>query len=177
MNLIEKLGLEKCKQIVDGAPEGSEMWRDMDSVCSPGEVLYYWWFGGALLVHDGEKGWIKSIYHDGNEYILDQLELLSDLKSEIDHHYYGQSEEKELEQYALLSQEKIEGGAMLIGDFKNNLTSSEYKNYFQAERMRTVVNAGIAVTNHIATANKDITDHCTDIRNHISPNTKVIEHE
>ena len=148
MNLIEKLGLEKCKQIVDGAPEGSEMWRDMDSVCSPGEVLYYWWFGGALLVHDAEKGWIKSIYHDGSEYILDQLELLSDLKSEIDHHYYGQSEEKELEQYALLSQEKIEGGAMLIGD-----------------------------NSKVVQMVRDITDHCTDIKNHISPNTKVIEHE
>lgn len=86
MNLIEKLGLEKCKQIVGGAPEGSEMWRDMDSVCSPGEVLYYWWFGGALLVHDAEKGWIKSIYHDGNEYILDQIEDLHDLRSALADH-------------------------------------------------------------------------------------------
>lgn len=109
MNLIEKLGLEKCKQIVDGAPEGSEMWRDMDSVCSPGEVLYYWWFGGALLVHDAEKGWIKSIYHDGNEYILDQIEDLHDLRS--------------------------------------------------------------------ALADHDRIDACSDIKNHISPNTKVIEHE
>jgi len=148
MNLIEKLGLEKCKQIVDGAPEGSEMWRDMDSVCSPGEVLYYWWFGGALLVHDAEKGWIKSIYHDGNEYILDQLELLSDLKSEIDHHYYGRSEAEELAAYAELSQEKIEGGAMFVGD-----------------------------NSKVVQMVRDITDHCTDIKNHISPNTKVIEHE
>ncbi|WP_218209099.1 hypothetical protein [Acinetobacter sp. F9] len=146
MNLIEKLGLEKCKQIVDGAPEGAEYWRDMDSVCSPNEILHYRWFAGALIVHDAEKGWIKSIYHDGNEYILDQLELLSDLKSEIDHHYYGQSEEKELEQYALLSQEKIEGGAMLIGD--------------NSKAVQMV---------------RDITDHCSDIKNHISPNTKVIE--
>lgn len=146
MNLIEKLGLEKCKAIVDGAPEGAEYWRDMDSVCSPNEILHYRWFAGALIVHDAEKGWIKSIYHDGNEYILDQLELLSDLKSEIDHHYYGQSEEKELEQYALLSQEKIEGGAMLIGD-----------------------------NSKVVQMVRDITDHCSDIKNHISPNTKVIE--
>lgn len=41
--------------------------------------------------------------------------LLSDLKAHIDQYYYGQSEEKELEQYAILSQEKIEGGAVLIG--------------------------------------------------------------
>ena len=86
MNLIEKLGLEKCKAIIDGAPEGSEMWRDMDSVCSPGEVLYYLWFGGALLVHDAERGWIKSIYHDGNEYILDQIEELDDLRTTISNH-------------------------------------------------------------------------------------------
>ncbi|TSH74909.1 hypothetical protein E2K73_07825 [Acinetobacter sp. RF15A] len=152
MNLIEKLGLEKCRQIVDGAPEGSEMWRDMDSVCSPGEVLYYWWFGGALLVHDGEKGWIKSIYHDGNEYILDQLELLSDIKSEIDHHYYGRSEAEELASYAVLSQEKIEGSAMLVGDFSK-----------ARERIQSVFDDGA--------------DYVTDIRNHISPNMKVVEHE
>ena len=146
MDLIKKLGLEKCKQIVDGAPEGAEYWRDMDSVCSPNDILHYRWFAGALIVHDAENGWIKSIYHDGNEYILDQLELLSDLKSEIDHHYYGQSEEKELEQYALLSQEKIEGGAMFVGD-----------------------------NSKVVQMVRDITDHCTDIRNHVSPNTKVIE--
>ena len=27
MNLIEKLGLEKCKQIVDGSPNGAYEWR------------------------------------------------------------------------------------------------------------------------------------------------------
>ena len=27
MNLIEKLGLEKCKQIVEGAPKGAYEWR------------------------------------------------------------------------------------------------------------------------------------------------------
>ena len=27
MNLIEKLGLEKCKQIVSGAPKGAYEWR------------------------------------------------------------------------------------------------------------------------------------------------------
>ena len=80
------MDFEQMQKIVDGAPEGSEMWRDMDSVCSPGEVLYYSWFGGALLVHDTEKGWIKSIYHDGNEYILDQLEGLKDLRTELAKH-------------------------------------------------------------------------------------------
>ena len=111
MNLIEKLGLEKCKAIVDGAPEGAEYWRDMDSVCSPNEILHYRWFAGALIVHDAEKGWIKSIYHDGYEYILDQLQDLKDLRT--------------------------------------------------------------AIANH--TDNLSHFDHCGDIANHISPNTKVIE--
>lgn len=143
------LTIEQMRKIVDGAPEGSEMWRDMDSVCSPGEVLYYWWFGGDLLVHDAEKGWVKSIYHDGNDYILDQLELLSDLKSEIDHHYYGRSEAEELAAYAELSQEKIEGGAMLVGDFSK-----------AQERIQSVFE-------------DDRTDYVSDIRNHISPMTIV----
>ena len=30
MNLIEKLGLEKCKQIVDGAPEWAKYWITRD---------------------------------------------------------------------------------------------------------------------------------------------------
>lgn len=80
------LTIEQMRKIVDGAPEGSEYWRDMDSVCSPNEILYYRWFAGALIVHDAEKGWIKSIYHDGNEYILDQLEGLKDLRAALADH-------------------------------------------------------------------------------------------
>ena len=151
MNLIEELGIEKARAIVDGAPE----WATTYCTAYAAYGATFHWYGAC-----------KNCY---------ELPALRTAIADHDRYWYGQSEEKELEQYAILSQEKIEGGAMLVGDFKNNLTSSEYKNYFQAERMRTVVNAGTAVTNHIATANKDITDHCTDIRNHISPNTKVSE--
>ena len=115
MKLIEKLGLEKCKQIVDGAPRGAEKWRDMDSVCSPNEILYYAKGPHFWVVWDVEKKcWVVSIIHDGDEYILDQLELLSDLKAQIDQHYYGQSEEKELEQYAVLSREKLKVALYLL---------------------------------------------------------------
>ena len=150
MNLIEKLGLEKCKQIVDGAPRGAEKWRDMDSVCHPNEILYYAKGPHFWVVWDVEKScWVVSIIHDGSEYILDQLQDLSDLRTAIaehDQHWYGQSEEKELEQYSLLQQEKIEGGAMLVGD-----------------------------NSKVVQMVRDITDNCTDIKNHISPNTKVID--
>ena len=170
MNLIEKLGLEKCKAIVDGAPENSQAVVP----CSDGEMYF-------AQRGDGEWLLYSDVYQKWLEYCgwcdpMDVAIKLSDICAAIaehDQYWYGQSEEKELEQYALLSQEKIEGGAMLVGDFKNNLTSSEYKNCFQAERMRTVVNIGTAIANH--TDNFSHFDHCSDIRNHISPNTVVIE--
>ena len=115
MNLIEKLGLEKCKAIVDGAPDWARAYNAKSKCYTSGA-----WF-----------------YHEI---------LLSNLKAQIDQHYYGQNEEKELEQYAVLSQEKIEGGAMLVGD-----------------------------NSKVVQMVRDITDHCSDIKNHISPNTKVIE--
>lgn len=77
------LTIEQMRQILDNAPDGAQMWRNMDSVCSPNEILYYAWFGGALLVFD-EGLWGKSIYHTGKEYILDQLEMLSDLQKYLD---------------------------------------------------------------------------------------------
>lgn len=76
-------GIEKARGIVSGAPNGAHLWRDMDSVCTPNEILYYAWFGGALLVFEDGKGWVKSIYHGDNEYILDQLQDLNDLRTAI----------------------------------------------------------------------------------------------
>lgn len=80
------LTIEEMREIVDGAPELAHYWRDMDSVCSPNEISYYAWFGGALLVFEDGEGWIKSIYHDGYEYILDQLQELKDLRAAIADH-------------------------------------------------------------------------------------------
>ena len=120
MNLIEKLGLEKCKQIVDGAPEGYR--------------------GFNLLLQEYVRGvWFS------------QDVSIAEFKAQIDHHYYGRSEAEELAAYAELSQEKIEGGAMLAGDFSK-----------ARERIQSVFE-------------DDRTDCVTDIKNHISPTTVVIE--
>ena len=140
MNLIEKLGLEKCKQIVDGAPENSQVVIP----CSDGDIYFAQredskWFRYS----DGYQKWLE---YFGKCDPMDLAIKLADLRTEIDHHYYGQSEQKELEQYAVLSQEKIEGGAMLVGD-----------------------------NSKVVQMVRDITDNCSDIKNHISPNTKVIE--
>ncbi|RKG47024.1 hypothetical protein D7V64_17265 [Acinetobacter cumulans] len=77
--------------------------------------------------------------------------FLDDLKSQIDHHYYGRSEEEELEAYAELSQEKIEGSAILVGNFSE--AKKKIQSVFEDDR----------------------TDHVSDIRNHIAPTTRVIE--
>ena len=92
MNLIEKLGLEKCKQIVDGAPELTTNYKD--------GKYYEAWFPGKWTVFDG-KHW-------------------QDCK-------------------------KPKRGLICI------------------------INLRTAIANH------ELTDTCTDIKNHISPNTKVIE--
>ena len=164
MNLIQELGIEKCRAIVDGAPRGAKKWRDMDSVCSPNEILYYAKGPHFWVVWDVEKScWVVSIIHDDSEYILDQLQDLRDLRTAIaehDQHWYGQSEEKELEQYAILSQEKIEGGAALVGDFTA----------IQEQLQTELNNCSKKDSSEIS-----ITDDCTDIRNHISPLTGVIE--
>lgn len=129
MNLIEQLGLEVCRKIVDGAPN---------------------WAGAYNT---------KSKYYATDAWFYHEI-LLSDFKAQIDQYYYGQSEEKELEQYALLSQEKIEGGASLVGNFtaaheqlQNELNICSERDLFKISN----------------------TDHCSDIANHISPNTKVFE--
>lgn len=83
-DLIKQVGgIEKAKDIVNGAPENSQYWRDMDSICSPNEILYYVWFDEDLLVFDVDDGWVKSIYHSGAEYIIEQLQNIDDLRQAI----------------------------------------------------------------------------------------------
>lgn len=145
MNLIEKLGLEKCKQIVDGAPEHSYAVVP----CADGEMYFAQREDGKWFRYsDGYQKWLE---YWGKCDPMDVAIKLTDLKSEIDQHYYGRSEAEELAAYAVLSQEKIEGGAMLAGDFSK-----------VRERIQSVFE-------------DDRTDYVSDIRNHISPTTVVIE--
>lgn len=137
-----ELTIEQMQQIVSGAPENSQVVIP----CSDG-VMYFAqredgkWFRYS----DGYQKWLE---YFGKCDPMDVAIKLADIKSEIDHHYYGRSEAEELAAYAELSQEKIEGGAMFVGD-----------------------------NSKVVQMVRDITDHCSDIKNHISPNTKVIEHE
>ena len=136
MDLIKELGLEKCKQIVDGAPEGR------DTYCLDA------------------KDYFKQLPIMKRCSVCVDLDDLRTAIAEHDQHWYGQSEEKELEQYSLLQQEKIEGGAALVGDFTA----------IQEQLQTELNNCSKKDSSEIS-----ITDHCTDIRNHISPLTGVIE--
>lgn len=100
MNLIEKLGLEKCKAIVDGAP--------------------YPVIGYCLV---------------GNNWIHKQCE-----------------------------------SAPTKHSYEDNSWSEDYAiDFVSIEDLRT------AIANH--TDNLSHFDHCSDIRNHVSPNTVVVDHE
>ena len=98
---------------------------------------------------EGAKGYNTVIQQYVRAVWFSKDVRLSDLKAQIDQHYYGRSEAEELAAYAELSQEKIEGGAMLVGDFSK-----------ARERIQSVFE-------------DDRTNYVSDIRNHISPMTIV----
>ena len=167
MNLIEELGLEKCQAIVDGAPKHAEYYSPLSY-----SNKYKKSVRDNTYEPDVANGYTKSYdFWDGRKWNgcacmlehLDDLILISSIRTAIaehDQHWYGQSEEKELEQYAILSQEKIEGGAALVGDFTA----------IQEQLQTELNNCSKKDSSEIS-----ITDDCTDIRNHISPLTGVIE--
>ena len=80
MNLIEKLGLEKCKQIVDGAPEGATEYRKLSCTTRyvrVGEKFAEWW--------DGEK-WCRFTAPFTDENNLLRCKPLKDLIAAIADH-------------------------------------------------------------------------------------------
>ena len=83
MNLIKKLGLEKCKQIVDRAPEHSYAVVP----CLDGEMYFAQREDGKWFRYsDGYQKWLE---YWGKCDPMDVAIKLADIKSEIDHHYYG----------------------------------------------------------------------------------------
>ena len=110
MNLIEKLGLEKCKAIVDGAPEGGTHFKLLLGV-----LVHY-----LLSSNDGAD--LAGLWIDDGE-----------------DSYWG------------------------LSSYQNWELSLAENRFISAEDLRTAI------------ADHERTGHCTDIRNHVSPNTKVIE--
>ncbi|MFN3074050.1 hypothetical protein ACK1JC_10580 [Acinetobacter sp. TY2] len=164
MNLIEKLGIEKCRAIVDGAPEDGTHFK-----LSFGLSIFYLLSSddgaspAGLWIDDGDEShWSVSSYKNFELFVAENRFIsLKDIRTEIadyDNHWYGQSEEKELEQYAILRQEKIQGGAVLVGNFT----------VIQQQLQSEINNCSEKDSSEIS-----ILDCCTDIRNHISPRAIV----
>ena len=147
MNLIEKLGIEKARAIIDGAPRGAEKWRDMDSVCHPNEILYYAKGPHFWVVWDVEKScWVVSIIHDDSEYILDQLQDLRDLRT------------------AIANPEKCQH------DWNETTSNGDAYRFFVCKHCDSTRNYV-----PFEDDNPSHFDHCSDIKNHLSPLTGVIE--
>ena len=109
MNLIEKLGLEKCKAIVDAVPDGGTHFK-----LSFGLSIFY-------LLSSGDGADLAGLWIDDG-----------------DDSYWG------------------------LSSYKNFELFMPENRFISIEDLRT------AIANHN-------TDHCTDIRNHISPLTGLIE--
>lgn len=112
MNLIEKIELEKCKQIVDEAPEDSTHFKLLLGVS-----IFY-------LLSSNDEADLAGLWIDDG-----------------DDSYWG---------------------------------LSSYQNWellLEENRFIPIADLRAALADH------DRIDTCSDIRNHISPNTKVIEHE
>ena len=105
MNLIEKLGIEKCREIVEGAPKGTTDYSNEDN-----EIIYYQETNNVIF-WDAEYSKWDEVY-----FKVPELKSISDLRTAI---------------------------AAYDCNPTDNLSH--------------------------------LTDNCTDIRNHLSPLTKVIE--
>ena len=132
MNLIEKLGLEKCKQIVDGAPTRTShinIWGDCIYVESKHQ----------MYVFSVELGWTH--YHQREEiFSLDIVRT------------------------AIADHEKCQH------EWNETTSNGDAYRFFVCKHCDSTQNYV-----PFKDDNPSHFDHCTDIRNHISPNTKVIE--
>ena len=132
MNLIEKLGLEKCKAIVDGAPNAK-------------------YFGCSI---ETAKYWVNQSneYHSNPVFFPNMSRqvayVLDDLRTAIADHECDHNWED----------------ISCNGDLERQLICTYCS-------MKKSVPFGLNAKRWL----EEDTDHCSDIRNHISPNTKVIE--
>ena len=101
LTLIEQVGgIEKAKAIVEGAPKWAKYWITRNEY------------------HVGVISFPNMT--DQKSYLIDNL------RTAIEHHYYGRSEVEELAAYAELSQEKIEGVTTFDESWKVNELKYDY---------------------------------------------------
>ncbi|MEG1092446.1 MAG: hypothetical protein RSE38_14005 [Acinetobacter sp.] len=130
MNLIEELGLEKARAIVDAVPNGGTHFK-----ISFGLSIFY-------LLSSGDGADLAGLWIDDG-----------------DDSYWGLSSYKNFELFM------PENRFISIEDLRTAIANHDL----------TVSNSSQNDKQIDLSIKKDIEDHCTDIRNHISPLTGVIE--
>ena len=124
MNLIEKLGLEKCKQIVDGAPEGAQLFKTHFNLVGYAKLQTHFVYMATTTFKNGfgdKAVWKIMGCRSVLKFKPRKFKKLNDLRT------------------AIQQQLQIE---------LNNCSEKD-------------------------SSEISITDHCTDISNHISPRTIV----
>lgn len=137
MNLIEKLGLEKCKAIVEGAPTGAT-----DFVLWTGKIRY---LNSEIneIYSESSREWFSA-----NIMVLSLMTRLADLRTaiakfECDHDWEDITCNGDLERQLICTYCSMKKSVPF------ELNAKQWTD--------------------------EDTGHCTDIRNHISPLTGVIE--
>ena len=151
--LIEKVGgIDKAREIVAGAPA----WPVIGFCITGRNYIFKECEYAPCGYSPLDNAWSE-------EYAI-LLVLIDDLRTAIaehDHHWYGRSEEDELKAYELLSQEKIEGGAWLRGDFSKSRAALEAIESGHRELL----------------GNSEQLDDVADIKYHVSPSCVVVNHD
>ena len=146
MNLIEKLGMEKCQAIVEGAP-------DWATTCCTAYAAYgatFHWYGAC-----------KNCYE------------LPALRTAIADHNQNLSEQRaRFEKAYSLKFPESKVTLLPNGNYSGWIKQKKWKAWqAKQEQLQSKLNNCSAKDS----SEISITDHCTDIRNHISPLTGVIE--
>ena len=147
MSLIEKLGLEKCQAIVSDAPEWAKYW------ITRGE------YHGHIISFPNMTGHSSYLLNDLRTAIADHNQNLSEQRARFEKAYSLKVPESKV---TLLPN----------GNYSGWIKQKKWKDWqAKQEQLQSKLNNCSAKDS----SEISITDHCTDIRNHISPLTGVIE--
>lgn len=154
MNLIEELGIEKCKRIVNGAPEMAFAYDNYES-----EYLFEGDIQDGFTVADSECCY-----------------LIDDIRTAIaDHDSKDGIKKNDFKIGDFIRYMGIDGNTPMFGVYEVVGFSSTQVGGDGYQIKNKLGQIDFCYGDNYALVDCGITDHCTDIRNHVSPNTKVIE--
>lgn len=176
MNLIERIGLEKCQAIVDAVPDGGTHFK-----LSFGLSIFYLLSSGdgadlaGLWIDDGDDShWGLSSYKNFELFMPENRFIsIEDLRTAIADHNQNLSEQRDRFEKAY-SLKFPESKVTLLpnGNYSGWIKQKKWKDW-QAKQEQLQIELNNCSPKD--SSKNSIEDNCTDIRNHISPLTGVIE--